>query len=208
MRADTSLRETPPFHSNVLSNGEKSIPDTLKEARLAAKGGVTVRLVDIAAIGRGKLDPNGQGAAFDDSETDWRAFVAEAARTSVTAYGTAGPAFVRKLIAEKISGDDIRARVDDFIERVGVSGAHGQVRRVAMKAGLSAVAGELAIVFGIFPWASGSAVAAAEYVFQLWLERRGTRESHELMEALQHVQTLFEQYGDSRFDPLPRRDGE
>ena len=202
MRADTSQRETPPFRSNVLSNGEKSIPDTLKDARLPVKGGVTVRLADIAAIGRGKLDPNEQGAAFDDSATDWRAFVAEAARAAMTAYGTAGPAFVQKLIDEKISGADIRARVDDFIKLAGVGQAHGQVRRVAMKAGLSAVAGELAIAFGIVPWASGSAVAAAEYVFQLWLERRGTRDSYELMEALQRVQAIFEQYGDSRFDPL------
>ena len=202
MRADTSQRETPPFRSNVLSNGEKSIPDMLKDARLSVKGGVTVRLADIPAIGRGKLDPNEQGAAFDDSATDWRAFVAEAARAAVTAYGTAGPVFVQKLIDEKITGGDIRAHVDDFIERVGVSQAHGQVRRVAMKAGLSAVAGELAIAFGIVPWPIGSAIAAAEYVFQLWLERRGTLDSYELLEALQRVQAIFEQYGDSRFDPL------
>jgi putative DNA primase/helicase len=120
----------------------------------------------------------------------------------VTAYGTAGPAFVQKLIDEKLTGGDIRASVDEFIKLVGVGQAHGQVRRVAMKAGLSAVAGELAIAFGIVPWASGSAVAASEYVFQLWLERRGTAGSYELMEALQRVQAIFEQYGDSRFDPL------
>ena len=129
--------------------------------------------------------------------------MAEATRASVTAYGSAGPAFVRSLIAEKISGADIRASVDDFIERVGVSRAHGQVRRVAMKAGLSAVAGELAILFGIVPWAKRfPVVAAAEYVFQPWLEHRGTCESHDGGGARVLFRVPFEQYGDSRFDPL------
>ena len=60
----------------------------------------------------------------------------------------------------------------------------------------------MAIEFGLLPWPVSSAIDAAEYVFQEWLKRRGTRGSHERMEALRKIQALFEQGGSSRFDPL------
>ena len=35
-------------------------------------------------------------------------------------------------------------------------------------------AGELAIQFGILPWDCGTAIAASEYCFKKWLERRSS----------------------------------
>ena len=60
----------------------------------------------------------------------------------------------------------------------------------------------MAIEFGLVPWPVGSAIDAAKYVFEQWLKRRGTKGSHEVMEAMRKLQALFEQSGVSRFDPL------
>jgi putative DNA primase/helicase len=201
MRADTSQREAPQFRVIVNSNGESTIPATLKDARIFVKGGVGVRCVDIAAVGFGKDNPDEPGAAFDAHMSNWPDFVKQAAEASVLAYGHAGPMFVRKLIENKIDYKIVNDLVDGFVARCDV-GTNGQLRRVAMKIGLVAAAGELAIEFGIFPWSAGSALKAADFVFKGWLARRGSRGSSEMQQALERVQLLFEKHGDTRFDWL------
>ena len=185
MRADTSQREAPQFRVNVNSNGEESIPTTLKAARISVKGGISVRCIDVAAVGVGKDNPNEAGAAFDAHETDWPSFVLKAAEalSSLTAMlarcSCASSSRIRstfyKVINDLVSG---------FVRRCDV-GLSGQLRRVATKIGLVAAAGELAIRFGIFPWEPGSAFKAAEFVFDDWLKRRGSRGTSEMQQALQ-----------------------
>jgi hypothetical protein len=200
-RADTSQREPLQFRIIVNSNGEAAIPATLKEARIPVKGGVGVRCVDIAAVGVGKESPDTPGAAFDAHMSDWPSYVEKAAEAAVLAYGHAGPMFVRKLIEEKIDYKFINDLVAGFVKRCDV-GQSGQLRRVATKIGLVAAAGELAIKFGIFPWPPGSALEAADFVFKGWLDRRGSKGSTEMQQALEGVQLLFEKHGDTRFDFL------
>jgi putative DNA primase/helicase len=67
----------------------------------------------------------------------------------VAAFGTAGPEFVRRLMAAGIDGDEIRKMIDDFVKARGLTDPHGQVLRVARKFGLIAAAGELAIKLGV-----------------------------------------------------------
>jgi putative DNA primase/helicase len=202
MRADRSMDETPPIRTNLLSNGERDIAEILKRAKLEVPGGVIVRVPGIAAIGRGR-SAGEPGASLDVSSTHWRAFIKEAAHVlRGPGYGVAGPLFIRILIERKIGGERVGNLIDGFVKRVGADEMHPQVVRVAMKAGLVAAAGEMAIEFGVLSWPVGSAIDAAEYVFQEWLKRRGTTGSHELMEALRKIQALFEQSGTSRFDPL------
>ena len=43
MHADTSMRETPPIRTNLLSNGEKDLPEILRLAKLTIPGGIVVR---------------------------------------------------------------------------------------------------------------------------------------------------------------------
>jgi hypothetical protein len=201
LHPDTSPREPPQFRIIVNSNGEAAIPATLKEARIFVKGGVGVRCVDIAAVGVGKESPDTPGAAFDAYMSDWPSYVEKAAEAAVLAYGHAGPMFVRKLVEEKIDYRIINDLVAGFVKRCDV-GLNGQLRRVAMKIGLVAAAGELAIKFGIFPWPPGTALKAADFVFQSWLARRGSKGSTEMQQALERVQLLFEKHGDTRFDSL------
>ena len=201
MHADTSPREASQFRVIVNSNGEAAIPKTLKEARIFVKGGVGVRCVDIAAVGFGKDNPDEAGAAFDAHMSNWPDFVKQAAKASVLAYGHAGLMFVRKLVENKIDYKIVNDLIDGFVARCDV-GMSGQLRRVATKIGLVAAAGELAIEFGIFPWAPGTALKAADFVFKGWLARRGSRSSSEMQQALERVQLMFEKHGDTRFDFL------
>jgi putative DNA primase/helicase len=79
--------------------------------------------------------------------------------TAQTVYGTAGPEFVWRLVAD---GDDKRVKtilsiIEAFQNRYAPEGADGQVLRVCDRFGLVAAAGELARGFGIVPWKEGEA---------------------------------------------------
>ena len=200
MNADLSGRKPPPFRVIIMSSGEESNVDLLKKNKLRVTPGFRVRAPDIPAIGKGKTSTIGAGAAFDVSDEDWNAWVAEAAKVSVTAYGTAGPEFVRRYIDAGIQDDDVRKAIDDFIASRGLTAPHGQVRRVARKFGLVAVAGELAIKLGILPWDKGEALEAAVYAFGLWLKHRGTSGSLDLQQTLERIRDLFEKSSEARFD--------
>jgi putative DNA primase/helicase len=200
MTGEISTRRPPPFRVIIMASGEKSNIKLLKENKLNVTPGFMVRAPDIPAIGKGKTSTIGAGAAFDVSEEDWNAWVAEAAKVSVTVYGTAGPEFVRRFIDAGINDDEVRKMVDAFVASRGLTDPHGQVRRVARKFGLVAAAGELAIKLGILPWDKGEALSAAEYAFQLWLDHRGTTGSLDLKQTLERIRDLFEKSGDARFD--------
>jgi putative DNA primase/helicase len=199
---DINVRKPPPFRVLIMSSGERSNIDLLKENKLRVTPGFMVRAPDIPAIGKDKTSTIGPGAAFDASDKDWNAWVVEAAKVSVTAYGTAGPEFARRYIAAGIKDDDVREMIDKFVASRDLIDPHGQVRRVARKFGLIAAAGELAIKLGVLPWEKGEALEAAVYAFDLWLGRRGTSGSLDLKQALERIQSLFEKSSDARFDVL------
>ena len=201
MTGEISTRRPPPFRVIIMASGEKSNEDLLKENRLKVTPGFKVRAPDIPAIGKGKTSTIGAGAAFDVSDEDWNDWVAEAAKVSVTVYGTAGPEFVRRFIDAGIEDDEVRKMIDKFVASRGLHfDPHGQVRRVARKFGLVAAAGELAIKLGVLPWEKGEALEAAEYAFKLWLDHRGTSGSLDLKQALERIRDLFEKSSEARFD--------
>jgi len=63
-------------------------------------------------------------------------------------------------------------------------------------------AGELAIQFGILPWCCGTAIAASEYCFKKWLERRSCVGDLEVEEVLKRIKTFIRKYGDSGFKEI------
>jgi hypothetical protein len=121
---------------------------------------------------------------------------------AASAYGTAGPEFVRRLIAEGVTGEDLRNMVSTFIAEVVPVGADGQVRRAAQRFGLNMAAGEFAIDWGLTPWHQGGAREAAVWAFRRWIELRGGTEPAEARQALEQVRLFIEQHGESRFEPL------
>jgi putative DNA primase/helicase len=108
---DGSLRQSLTWRMMVVSTGEVRLADKLAESRQRARAGQQVRLIDIPA------DVGAGFGVFDNSglEGDPKVLVEALKVAAQTSYGTAGPEFVRRLIAD---GDDkreetIRAIVHD-----------------------------------------------------------------------------------------------
>ena len=185
----------------VLSTGEIRLTDKLVEDRRKAHIGQQVRLVDIPAdAGRGFGVFDRQG---DDGGSQILADkITEAAQTY---YGTAGPEFVRKLIADGDLGK-IQQMIELF-RRNAPKDPDGQVLRVVDRFGLVAAAGELAIQFDIVPWNDGAAIEAAKECFDAWFAGRGGAGAGEDMAAISQVRLFIEKHGEARFEPIGASNG-
>ena len=133
---------------------------------------------------------------------DAAAFAKRCKLAAASAYGTAGPEFVRRLIAGGVSGDDVRAIVRDFVAAKVPAGADGQVHRAAQRLGIIAAAGELATAFGLTGWREGEARGAAAWALKQWIEGRGGTEPAEVRQAIEQVRHFIEAHGEARFDSL------
>jgi putative DNA primase/helicase len=121
---------------------------------------------------------------------------------AISAYGTAGPEFVRRLIAEDVTGEDVRRMVAEFVAAFVPAGADGQIDRAAQRLGLIMAAGELATEWRLTPWHQGEARDAAAWALRRWIELRGGTQPAEARQALEQVRLFIEQHGESRFEPL------
>jgi uncharacterized protein (DUF927 family) len=195
---DISLRKSTTWRVIVSSTGEVRLADKLIEGRQQARAGQQVRLVDIPADAKKGFGVFDSGGASNDA----RALSDQIKTATLTSYGTAGPEFVRRLIADGDQATEIQASVDDFRSKYAPKGSDGQVLRVASKFGLVAVAGELACAYGIVPWKKGGSTNAARQLFQEWCEGRGGVEASEVQAAVSKVRLFIEQHGGARFESL------
>jgi putative DNA primase/helicase len=189
---DGSLRDPRTWRLMFLSSGEVPIDAKLAEDRgRKSRAGQHVRMLNIAA-------DRGLGfGVFDNAGPDGDAAVlAKACKVAAaSAYGTAGPEFVRRLIAEDVSGDDVRQIVKEFVAANVPIGADGQIDQAAQRLGLIAAAGELATAFGLTGWRKGEAREAAAWALKQWIEGRGGTEPAEARQAVQQVRLMIEAYG-------------
>ena len=197
---DGSLRQSLTWRVMVVSTGELRLTDKLIEGHQRTRAGQQVRLVDIpadAGKGFGAFDNGGAG-------NDPKALADSIQAAAQTAYGTAGPEFVRCLIAEGLdkNPDEIKAIIDLFRANHAPKGADSQVLRVADRFGLVAAAGELAREFGIVPWQKGEALEAARRCLTDSLDSRGGTEAGEVQSAISQVRLFIEQHGDFRFETI------
>jgi uncharacterized protein (DUF927 family) len=197
---DGSLRSPLTWRTLVLSTGEMRLSDKLRENNQRAMAGQSVRLIDVpadAGKGLGIFDHAGEhGSAKELADA-----IKQAARAS---YGTAGPAFLERLIEYGLEAAEaaVAATVARFRAEVVPVGADGQVQRAADRFGLVAAAGELAGEFGVVPWPSGEAHRAAVSCFQAWMDERGGTEPAEVAEAIARVRRFIEAHGQSRFEEV------
>src|SRR5262245_8192326 len=182
----------------ILSTGEISITDKVREGGERARAGQEVRILDIPA------DAGKDRGVFDEGDNPEQ-LARRLKEAAVTYYGTAGPAFVKAIIAKV---DDVaiiaKESLDAFREQVAGGTQSGQVLRAANRIGLIAAAGEMAIQLGILPWPTGSINAAAVEAFQAWHAERGGNDPAEVRAAIEQIGVLLEQHGDSRFDLVDR----
>jgi uncharacterized protein (DUF927 family) len=200
---DGSLREPSTWRVLTLSSGELPVDAKLTEDRgRKPRAGQLVRMLDIPAdrgLGFGIFD-------FAGPDGDAAALAKRCKLAAGSAYGTAGPEFVRLLIAGGVTGDDVRALVNDFVAANLPPSAEGQVNRAAQRLGLIAAAGELATKLGLTGWREGDARSAATWALKQWIERRGGLEPAEVRQAIEQVRRFFEAHGEARFDNLDDRD--
>ncbi len=198
---DGSLREPKGWRAQLLSSGEIPIEAKIGEdfgRKTRARAGQLVRLVDIPAdrgLGFGAFDHAG---GFDDAGR-----LADAIKEAAgSAYGTAGPEFVRLLIASGVEKIVAGAQnfMASFIRGLVKPGSSEQVTRAAKKFAMIAAAGELATACRVTPWAIGDAKRAATLAFESWLAKRGGAASHEERQAVELVRLVIEQHGESRFE--------
>jgi putative DNA primase/helicase len=172
MRADGEIRQRARWRVPILSNGELTIADRIREAGPGkrVRAGQEVRLVDVpadAGMGFGLFDHAGDGGEPAALSQVFQS-------TTDQFFGLAGPTFVERLLA---ADTDLIAVARDLVTGIAAKLAHeasdGQVRRVAQRFAVVAAAGELAIELGVLPWAQGTVSAAVQCSFTAWLARRG-----------------------------------
>jgi putative DNA primase/helicase len=197
----------------LISTGEISLADKVGDARIPQRHmpGQAVRFIDLAAdagTGFGLFDhaPELAGKPHGGTEKDrGEALARNLSDAAQSWFGTAGPAFVEALIADReASLVEARHLINVFAER-HAGGADGQEQRVARTFGLLSAAGELAVACGVLPWPAGEAVRAASRCFADWLADRGGTGAAEIDTAISHLRATIERDGASRFQ---RRDSE
>jgi len=133
----------------ILSSGEQGLEDKLYEGGKRAKAGKEVRVPDIPC------PPSGM---FEDSHgfPYMGQFAEHLKQQSRKHYGHAARLFIQKLCDELSRNDAMQAMLKEkettWLARVVPPGVDPQVRRVAGRFALVAVAGELAIRMSILPW--------------------------------------------------------
>jgi uncharacterized protein (DUF927 family) len=194
---DGAMREPKSWRVLTLSTGEVPVESKLSEDRgRKARAGQLVRMLDIPADrGFGAFDHAGP-------DNDAGALAKAFKQAAISAYGTAGPEFVRRLIADEVTGENVRAVIAAFVAAHVPAGTDGQIDRAAQRLGLIAAAGELATALDVTPWREGEAREAAAWALAQWIDQRGGTAPAEARQAIEQVRLAIQCHGESRFQSL------
>jgi putative DNA primase/helicase len=179
-----------------LSSGEQTLEDKLNEDGKVIRAGHEVRVVDI---------PCGTEGLFQDAHgMPSMAHFAEHLKAQARQhYGHAASAFIKNLCdgwQERAAlAAQLREDEQAWLAAEVPPGVDGQVRRVAGRFALVAIAGELAAKQGVLPWPRGVASKAAAVCFQAWLTKRGHNGASERERGLQAVVDFLALHGLARF---------
>ena len=194
---DGNARAIQSWRLIFLSTGEISLSDKIAEDRRGprAMAGQEVRCIDILAdIG------SGHGVWDTVPATGAAAFSEGLCEATSQYYGTPGRTFIKKLVDDRHEAERLSAAVTGaFMEKAGVDGDKGQVRRVAQRFALLAAAGELAIKWEILPFKQGDALKANLEVFTRWRSERGDDHNAEERKHVEAIRSFIERHGSSRF---------
>lgn len=193
-----SARPVLSWRTLVLSAGEISLAEHMRQDGKKAQAGQEVRLADVSAdAGKGYgLFETLHG--YTDAAALSRALCASAAQV----YGTAAPEFITAVLrAGDALREEMRVMRAAFCRAVLPGKADGQAYRAANRFALVAVAGELASRWGITGWEAGEADKAARICFRAWLEQRGGAANIEPARMVAQVKQFLERHGEARFVP-------
>lgn len=176
----------------ILSSGEKTVSTAMLEGGIRAKAGQMVRLLDVPVQRKFGI--------FDDLQQfqSGQALSDHLKRAATRHHGHAGRAFLERLTRDK---SDMAERLDRIkrMKEFKADGDASQDGRAAGRFALVALAGELAIEYGIVPWPEGTAVKAAAVGLAAWRSLRGGSGNDEPRQILERVNAFIQRHGDSRF---------
>ncbi len=170
MDASRALRDVRTWRTILLSTGEISSRQKIEEDQSRqARAGQLLRLADIPA-GDDLIR-----TAYGRSAAD---FADGLKMASGTCYGTAGPAFVTRLLARCPQAPDLLSEVSLVhglaCKELAPSGSGPEVVRVCKRFALVATAGILAGRLGVLPWDEDRLMRAMLEVRDLWLAHAET----------------------------------
>jgi uncharacterized protein (DUF927 family) len=176
----------------ALSSGERSLSEHAAISGNAAHAGAELRMVDVNAGTR-------THRAFDELHglegADFHRLLTVAVGAS---HGHLGPAFVEKLL----SSDYRPGLLEDFAGiRAKFIEDNAQAGRVADRFAVIALAGEMAIAYGLLPWAPGSALADCQLLYGEWLSRVGSGNAED-RQILSGILDFIDKHGSSRFSDV------
>ncbi|MCU6498917.1 DUF927 domain-containing protein [Rugamonas sp. A1-17] len=179
----------------VLSTGETTIAARISSGGIESKAGQGLRILDIPVAGKHGLFESlcgmDSGARLSDALRD----------AAAKHYGHAGRRFVQHMAAARAQGVDFSGRLADVL--VQFDAPDGQERRAARVLAVAALAGELAIEFGITDWKSGEPIRSAVQAFKSWQSQRGSSgQSAEHVGIVQAVSDFIDRCGDARFSDI------
>jgi len=203
LKRDSTAAETASWHIPILSCGECALETRLSAERIDPKAGQGVRICDIPVKGKyGVFDYLPGVSDHLPADLSPAAFADMLRENAAASYGTAGPAFVEKLISE-YPHLDLHEELTKILSSQDVSSLSAQQQRVWRSFALVGLAGELAIRWKIVQWEAGSAASAACDLFEAW--RRAQPESatsKEHAQILRLVRDAISMHGTSQFSAI------
>jgi putative DNA primase/helicase len=201
MNRDSSRKETQIWRIFALSSGERSLATHLgAAAHIDHKAGQAMRLVDVCVKAAYGLFDDLHGCA------NGKLFSEMLLRNCAKHYGHAAPMFVKTLI-DKMPALDLHAKLGALYQKFGndLSAQEGRVARVFATV---ALAGELAIEWGIVPWIADDAGNAALKIFGYWKEAQPqSAKSREHTQILKRIADFIDTHADSRFSDIDWKQG-
>ena len=176
----------------ALSSGERSLSEHAAISGNAAHAGAELRMVDVNAGTR-------THRAFDQLHGLEGADFHRLLTVAVThQHGHLGPAFVERLLKD----DDRPGLLQDFAQVRGqFVEDNAQAGRVADRFAVIALAGEMAIAYGLLPWPQGSALADCQLLYGEWLSRVGSGNAED-RQILAGILDFIDKHGSSRFSDV------
>jgi putative DNA primase/helicase len=172
MKKDITLADPARWRVSVISSGEISIAEKLREAHVDVMAGHEVRLIDVEADAR-------LYGAFDElhGALDGAEFANSLLKACHSHHGAVGAKFVEHLVQTLAAGKGVSMQTlagtltARWLRKLPAA-PDGQTERVAARFALIATAGVLATKFGLTGWKLNEATDAAEVAFVEWYDRR------------------------------------
>ena len=148
----------------LITQYEKSLHETSKDARVVRPGGATLRAIDVPATepGVGHIFDLYPGNAADPLRATWRAdFFKKLIDSCKAAHGAAIDAFLASLTEDRDAAiAKAQAAISDFCKRVRHDADGDEALDLARTFGVIFAAASLAIAFKVLPWSRENAMDA------------------------------------------------